>query len=161
MKQFAIIGVGTFGKRMLEELSQIDCEILIVDKDRDVIEHLKDLATSSFIADAMNEVTIQKLVPTTIDAAIVDLGDNREVSILVTNYLKKIGIKNIIAKAETDEHGEVLDLVGANTVVFPNREAAKRITPLLISPLLFNYMPISHGLVIAEVKVPAGTWKNG
>jgi len=154
MKQFAIIGMSTFGQRMLEELSQLDCEILIVDKDRTVIEALKDKVSSAYIADAINEETIKKLIPSTIDAAVIDLGGRTEVSILVTNYLKKMGIPTIIAKAETDEHGEILDIVGATHVVFPAREAAKRITPLLGSSLIFNYMPISNGLVIAEVKVP-------
>ena len=65
-----------------------------------------------------------------------------------------MGVGTIIAKAETDEHGEILDIVGATHVVFPNREAAKRITPMLGSSLIFNYMPISNGLVIAEVRVP-------
>ncbi len=155
MMQFAIIGMSSFGQRMLEELSVLDCEILIVDKDRAVIEALKDKVSSAYIADAINEETIKRLVPPTIDAAIIDLGGRTEVSILVTNYLKKMGISNIIAKAETDEHGEILDIVGATHVVFPNREAAKRITPMLGSSLIFNYMPISNGLVIAEVKAPA------
>ncbi len=158
MKQFAIIGMSKFGRRMLDELSQVDCEILIVDKNRELIEALKHKATSAYIADVMNEETITKLIPSTIDVAIVDLGDRTEVSILVTNYLKKMGVKKIIAKAETNEHGEILALVGATDVIFPNWEAAKRITPILISSLLFNYLPISNTLVIAEVKVPEKYW---
>jgi len=155
MMQFAIIGMSTFGQRMLEELSQLDCEILIVDKDRDVIDAFKDKVSSAYIADVINEETIKKLIPPTIDAAIIDLGDRTEVSILVTNYLKKMGVSTIVVKAETSEHGEILDLVGATHVVFPNREAAKRITPILGSSLIFNYLPISNGLVIPEVKAPS------
>ena len=158
MKQFAIIGVSKFGQRMLDELSEVDCEILIVDRSRERIEALKDRVTSAYIADAMNEATIKKLIPSTIDAAIVDLGDRTEVSILVVNYLKKHGIPRIIAKAETNEHGEILELVGATDVIFPNREAARRITPPLVSSLMFNFLPISSSLVIAEVKVPEEYW---
>jgi len=154
MKQFVIIGLSTFGMRMLEELSQTSCEILIIDKDAEIIEKYKEQVTSSYIADVINQETIKKLIPATIDAAIVDLGDKIEVSILVTNYLSKLGVREIVVKAETDEHAEILTIVGATQVVFPNREAAKRITPLLVSSLLFNYMPISNGLVMAEVKVP-------
>ena len=154
MKQFVIIGISSFGLRMLEELSDLDCEILIVDKDREVIEKAKDLATNAFVADVINEEIILILIPSSVDAAIIDLGDRTEVSILVTNYLKKLGVKTIVVKAETDEHGEILEIVGATHVVFPNREAAKRMTPLLGSSLIFNYMPISNGLVIAEVRVP-------
>ncbi len=153
-KQFAIIGMSSFGLRMLEELSDLDCEIMVLDKNSDVVEQVKDSVTNAYIADAINEETIRKLIPPTIDAAIIDLGNRTEVSILVTNYLKKLGVATIVAKAETDEHGEILGIVGATHVVFPDREAAKRITPMLGSSLIFNFMPISAGLVIAEVRVP-------
>lgn len=72
---------------------------------------------------------------------------------MTTNYLKKIGVKDIVVKAQTDEHGEVLSMVGATRVVFPDREAAIRIAPMLASSLLFNFMPISESLALAEVRV--------
>ena len=155
MKQFAIIGIGTFGLRMIEDLSKLDCEILIIDKKRDVIEALKDKVTRAYVANVVNKETILKLVPATVDAAILDFGDSREVSILVTSYLKRLGIKNIIAKAETDEHGEILEMVGATYVVYPNREAARVLVPILGTSLLFNYTAIGSGLAIAEIKAPA------
>ena len=154
MKQFAIIGLSRFGRRLLEEFLATDAEIIIIDKDRDVIELYKDKVASAYIADVINEEVIRKLIPPTIDAAIIDLGDRIEASILVTNYLKKLGVKEIIARAEGNEHGEILELVGATKVVFPNQEAAKRIAPFLISSQIFSYLPISAGLIIAEVKVP-------
>jgi trk system potassium uptake protein TrkA len=64
-----------------------------------------------------------------------------------------MGVANIVVKAETDEHGEILGLVGATQVIFPDREAARRVTPMLASSSLFNYMPLSPDLVIAEVRV--------
>jgi trk system potassium uptake protein TrkA len=154
MKQFAIIGLSFFGKRMLEELVDTGCEILIIDKDSAVIDLYRDKVTASYIADAISEEIITKLVPSTIDAAIVDLGDNLEVSILVTNYLKKLGVKRIVAKAESDQHAEILDLVGATDIILPNREAARRVAPLLLSSILFSYLPISSDFAIAEIKVP-------
>lgn len=154
MKQFAIIGLSNFGRRLLEEFLEVDAQILIVDKDKDVVEQYKDKVSAAYIADVIKEETIRKIVPADIDAGIVDLGERHEVSILVVNYLKKLGVKEIIAKAETDEHGEILALVGASRVVYPNREAAKRIAPPLVSSALFNFLPISKGLVIAELKVP-------
>ena len=154
MKQYAIIGLSRFGQRVLDELSEVECEILIMDKDPEIIESCKDKATNSFIANVINEDTIRKLVPANIDAAIIDLGEKLEASVLVTNYLKKIGVREIVVKAETDEHAEILNIVGATQIIFPNREAARRIVPGLVSSVLFNYLPISNGLVIAEVKVP-------
>ena len=155
MKQFAIIGLDSFGLWVLEELLAVDVEVLIVDKDETVISQYKNQVQAAYVADAIKEETIRKIIPEDIDAAIIDLGDRTEVSILVANYLKKMGVRRIIAKAETDEHGEILRLVGATDVVFPNREAAKRIMPPLLSDAMFTYMPISDLLVMAEVRFPA------
>lgn len=154
MKQFAIIGVSTFGKRVLDELIEIDCEVILIDKRNEIIDIYKDSVTSAYIADVINEETINKLIPVDIDAVLVDLGDNIEASILVTKYLKNRDIKNIVVKAETDQHGEILKIVGADQVVFPYREAAIRVIPMLVSSLLFNYMSIGNGLVMAEIRVP-------
>jgi len=153
MKQFAIIGLGAFGLRMLEELLVITNEIIIIDKDKDIIEKYKDLAKAAYITDAINEAALAKIIPVEIDAVIVDLGGKIEVSIMTTNYLKKMGIKDIIVKAQTDEHGEVLAMIGATRVIFPDQEAAKRIAPMLASSFLFNFMPISANLALAEVQV--------
>ncbi len=154
-KQFAIIGLDSFGLWVLEELLAVDAEVLIVDKDEQVVSQYRNQVAAAYVADVIKEETIRKIVPPDIDAAIIDLGDRTEVSILVANYLKKMGVRRIVAKAETDEHGEILRLVGVTDVVFPNREAAKRIMPPLLSESMFSYMPISEHLVMAEVKLPA------
>ena len=154
MKQYAVIGASTFGKRILEELILLDCEIILIDKDPDVVDFYKNDVTAAYIADVINEETVTKLIPSDIDAVVVDLGDKIEASILVTQYLSKLGVSKIIVKAETEQHGEILSIVGADHVVFPNYEAAKRVTPLLVSDILFNYLPISGGLVMAETGVP-------
>ncbi len=154
MKQYAVIGASTFGKRILEELILLDCEIILIDKDPDVVDFYKNDVTAAYISDVINEETVTKLIPSDIDAVVVDLGDKIEASILVTQYLSKLGVSKIIVKAETEQHGEILSIVGADHVVFPNYEAAKRVTPLLVSDILFNYLPISGGLVMAETGVP-------
>jgi len=134
MKQFAIIGLSKFGQRMLEELVGTGCEIILIDKDRQRVDQYKDQAAAVYVADALNEDVLEKLVPKGIDAAIVDPGDLTEVSILVTHYLKKMGIREIIAKADSDEQEEILKLVGATRVVRPNTEAARRIAPFWFLP---------------------------
>jgi len=154
MKQFAIIGLGSFAQTALEELASYDFEILIVDKDEELIDRYKDFAVESFVANVYNEEIFQKIIPGKIDTAIIDLGNDRETSILATHYLKKMGVHDIVVKAESIAHGEILKVVGATYVIFPEREAAQRLVPLLVSKLLFNYMPISSDLVLAEMSCP-------
>ncbi len=155
MKQFAIIGLSYFGKNVLDELLALDVDVLIIDKDRDVVDAYRDAPVSAVVLDVLNEENLRRALPATVDAVVIDLGDKIEASILATSYCRKMGIKTIIVKAETEAHAEILDLVGATKIVFPNKEAAKRVTPLLLSSALLNYLPVSGKLVIAELEIPA------
>ncbi len=154
MKQFALIGLGKFGRRLLEELLKSDVEILILDKNPELIEQYKNQVSDAYVADALNEETIRQTVPADIDVVILDFVDNIDVSILVTHYLRKIGVNEIVAVAGTDQHGEILSAVGATRVVFPNKEAALRIAPTLVSSALFGYFPIAEDIAVAEIRSP-------
>jgi trk system potassium uptake protein TrkA len=154
MKQFAMIGLGLFGRRVLDELLEHDVEVLIVDRDEEVVQEYEDQVAAAYVANGIRQDTIERIVPETVDAAIVDLGKNIEASILVSNYLSKMGVRKIIAKAETDQHGEILAIAGATDVVYPNREAAKRLVLPLVSASMLNYFPIGKNLVIAELELP-------
>jgi trk system potassium uptake protein TrkA len=159
MKQFAIIGVSYFGKNVLEELLALDVEVLLIDKDREVIDGFQDLPVTGIVMDVLNQESLRQALPPHIDAVVIDLGEKIEASILATSYCHKLGIKTIIVKAETEGHAEILELVGATRIVFPNKEAAKRVTPLLLSSALLNYLPVGGNLVIAEISLPA--WLDG
>ncbi|MBN2533038.1 MAG: TrkA family potassium uptake protein [Spirochaetales bacterium] len=154
MKQCAIIGLDVFGLRALEELIPFGIDILIIDKNEELIQLYKEKVSNAYVIDVTRLESVEKVIPKTIDVAIIDLGDSIEASILIINYLKEIGIKQIVVTADTDQHGKIFEILGATLVVFPQKEAVKRIIPLLISPLLMNYFPISEDLIIAEVKVP-------
>jgi trk system potassium uptake protein TrkA len=154
MRQYAVIGLGNFGLRMLEKLSSITDELVVVDRDADAIERCKDLVKNAYIADVVDASALARILPEGLDVAVVDVGDNIEATILVTNTLKKLGVGEIIVKTESEQRGEILEIIGATRVVYPDREAATQIVPMLVSPALFNYMPLSPSLVMAEVKIP-------
>ena len=154
MRQYAVIGLGTFGTRMLEKLAEARAEVVIVDRDEAAVERYKDLAAAAYIVDVLDEAALRRTLPEALDVAIVDLGDNIEATILAVNRLKKLGVGEIIVSTDTEDRGEILSLIGATRVVYPDREAAARIVPLLVSPSLFSFMPIGPSLVMAEVRVP-------
>ncbi|MGL4982257.1 MAG: potassium channel family protein [Treponemataceae bacterium] len=153
MLQVAIIGLGSFGISMLEELQNIQAEVIIIDRSQTTIDNYKSLAKDAYITDSINDAVLKKTIPQDIDAVIVDLDDNIEASILTTNNLKKLGIKKIIARADNENHGEILSAIGATRVVFPDKEAAKKMIPTLVSTVIFNYMHLSDNLSLAEVKI--------
>jgi trk system potassium uptake protein TrkA len=152
MKQIAVLGLGYFGKSILEELLSLNVEVFIIDRDKEAVDAYRDLASNSVALDIVNVENLRKILPETIDAVIIDMGV--EAAILATSYCAKLNIPTIIVKAESETLGEILTLVGATKVVFPNKEAAKRITPLLFSSTLLSYVPVSGELSIAELKVP-------
>ncbi len=154
MKQFAILGLSYFGKDVLEELLELGADVMIIDKDRIVIDAYKDYPVSAVVMDIMNEEGLSRILPKGLDGVVIDMGEKIEASILATSYCRKLGIPRIFVKAVTEGHAEILDMVGATKIIFPHREAAKRITPLLVSSGLLNYMPVSGKLVIAEIMVP-------
>ncbi len=154
-RQYALIGLGSFGVRVLEKLAEVTDQIIIIDKSRDLIEKYKDYATHAYITDALDKGALERLLPEALDVAIVDVGANIEVAILVVNTLKKCKVQRIIVRAETEEHGEILSIVGATQIVYPAKEAAAKVVPLLVSSMLFSFMPISASLVLAEISLPA------
>lgn len=153
MLQIAIIGLGTFAKRMIDELSAVGAELILVDRDAVVIDKYKSFAKASYIVDVINVESLEKIIPASIDAAILDFDDKLEPSILTTHYLKHMGIKNIVVETQSDTHGELLQLAGATQIVYPELEAAKRICPQLLSKNLWNYIQLSKNFAMAEVEI--------
>ncbi|QSI05619.1 potassium channel family protein [Treponema pedis] len=153
MLQAVIIGLGTFGVRMIEELYETGSEIIIVDKNEEKIEKYKSKAKEAYITDVINDEALKKIVPLNIDIAILDFDDKLEPSIMTTHILHKMGIKNIIVESQSDSHGELLLLAGAAQVIYPEKEAAHHITPMLLSKKLFNYIQLSLDFALAEVEI--------
>ncbi|MCQ2590613.1 MAG: TrkA family potassium uptake protein [Treponema sp.] len=153
MLQIAIIGLGTFAKRMIDELSEVGTELILVDRDAVVIDKYKAKAKESYIVDVINVESLSKIIPASIDGAVLDFDDKLEPSILATHYLHQMGIKNIIVETQSDTHGELLKLAGATQIIFPELEAAKRICPQLLSKNLWNYIQLSQDFAIAEVEI--------
>ena len=153
MRQYAFIGLGPLAMSMLERIAQVTDEIIVVDKDAALIDRVKELVKTAFVADVTDEEALQKILPEELDVAVVDLSSDVEASLLVTHRLKKMGAHEIIVKAQSDEVSEILKVVGATRIVNSDREAAARIVPLVLSSTLYNFIPIGGDLVMAEVIV--------
>ena len=156
MKIYAFVGLGTFGMEMLTNIARYTDTIVAIDSDPLRVERVKDLVGTAYVADVRDEDALRRILPETIDEAIVDLETDFEAALLVTHFLAKAGVPEIIVKADSDDRGEILKVLGATRVVNADREAATRIAPLVLSSSLYNYMPIGGDLVMAEAGIPAG-----
>lgn len=154
MKSFVVIGLGRFGRCVVEALHGRRRNALVIDRNDEKIQRVRDLAAKAVKADAVNFELLKELLPEAVDCAIVDLGDIIGQSILVTNYLQKLGVKEIVVEAVDAEHAEILRIVGATRVVFPEREAAERVAGMLVGGGVLDFFAVSAGFSMAEIPVP-------
>ena len=111
MKQFAILGLSWFGKNVLVELLDMGADVMIIDKDREVIDAYRDYPVTAIVMDIVNEANLRKALPQGLDGVVIDMGDKIEASILATSYCRKLGIPRIFVKAITEGHAEFLEMV--------------------------------------------------
>jgi trk system potassium uptake protein TrkA len=154
MHNFAIIGLGRFGECVLECLAQRDMHVIVIDSDDAKVQRVRDIATQAVKADAMNYDLFDELFPDGIDCAIVDMGDQMERSILVTNHLAKLKVNHIIVEAVNPHHAEILRIVGATKVVFPEMEAAERLAGMLAGRGSLDFFPVGEDFSMIEIEVP-------
>jgi len=157
MRSFAIIGLGQFGKCMVETLHERGLDTLVIDQDETKVQWARDQATKVVKADVLDFALFEELVGDSFDCAIVDLGDQMERSILATNYLHKLKVQQIVVEATNAAHAEILEIVGATRIVFPEKEAAQRLAGLLAGDGRLDYFPVSKAFSLIEIPVPA-TW---
>jgi len=154
MKTFAIVGLGSFGRCMLTTLIERDRHVIVIDRDGERLQRVRDIATKAIRADAVNYELLVEVLPERVDCAIVDLGDVIGQSILVTNYLHKLNVPMIVVEAVSEEHAEILRIVGATRVVFPEKEAAERVAGMMVGGGLVDFFAVSKGFCMIEIPVP-------
>ncbi len=154
MKSFAVIGLSSFGFYLAKQLADDGHSVMAIDRKEDRIERVKSFVDRAIIVDATDRETLTGLGLADLDAVIVSLGDSMDASILVTLYLRELKTENIIAKALTEDHGKILNIIGATEVVFPERDEARRIAKKIQSDYLLDFFEIGEGTSIIETAPP-------
>ncbi len=153
-KIFAVFGLGAFGFTICTELTKKGAKVIAIDNHEKLIEKITDSVTQAIIMDSTDKELFKTLPLEDIDVAVVAIGDNFEASILTTSLLKETGIPYIVARAISDTHSQILKQVGANEVFNIEIEAGQRIANKLISPLVFEQIPLSSNQILAEIETP-------
>ena len=154
MKQVAVIGLGRFGSSVARTLAESGCEVLAVDVDEARVKAIADEVTDAVRANALEEEALRALGLRNFEVVVVAIGHEVEASILVTVLLKEMGIPKIVAKAQDELHGRVLQKVGADMVVFPERDMGVRLAHTLISRNVIDEIQLSTDYSILEMVVP-------
>jgi trk system potassium uptake protein TrkA len=152
MKQFAIIGLGNFGYYLATHLYEKGHDVLAIDKDPNLVQKIKDHVTQAVVADATDSKTMDSLSIHEMDAAVVCIGTDLGASIHTTLILKDVGARRVYAKAITEPHGRILRKVGAQEILFPEKDLAISLAERLHNPSLLDYLPFFEGYSIIELK---------
>lgn len=151
-KEFVVIGLGRFGGSIVRELIEQGADVMAIDKDHERVDEFASIATQAVVADTTDESVLKSLGVRNFEQVIVAIGENIQASILTTLMLKEIGVKKITVKAQNDYHAKVLNKIGADKVVHPERDMGIRIAHNILSNNVLDYLELSDEHSIMEIK---------
>ena len=154
MKSFAVIGAGRFGRSVATTLYSLGCEVLVIDRNEEVIQSIADEVTHAVAVKALDESIMKSLGIRNFDAAIVAIGDELESSVLLTLMLKEVGVKYVVSKAQGELHAKVLSKIGVDKVVLPEHDMGERIANQLVNTNVIDLIELSPEYSIAEISPP-------
>ena len=152
-KRACVIGLGQFGRQLAVEFAR-HAEVLAIDSDQKVVNEIAERVHKAYCMDARDSSGLAAIVNAQVDEAVVALSQNMEASILAVLHLKRIGVKRIHAKARNRDHAQILEAVGADNVVFPERETARRLVRQVLDPNLLDFVPISQDHSVVQLAPP-------
>jgi trk system potassium uptake protein TrkA len=155
MARFVVIGLGKFGGHVARRLYEKGHEVIGIDSDKERVQDLRDETTQAIVADSGDVATLRSLGVGEADAVVVSLGERMDASILTALFLREMGVKRIVAKAVSPDHGKILQLIANTTVVLPERDTAERVANALAAPSILEYLPLGVGFSLLEVAAPA------
>ena len=155
MKRIGIIGAGRFGMALAESLANAGTEVLLIDRNRPAMQNASEFATA-LQGDATQPHVLEEAGFGECDVVVVAIGSNIEASMMATANCKEIGIPNVVAKATSELHGKILRRIGADNVVYPDRDSAHRLARSIANHDVIDFLEVSEGYSIAEIEVPDG-----
>jgi trk system potassium uptake protein TrkA len=150
----AIIGLGRFGQSLARRLYELKHKVSVIDQDPKAVASLQSICEQAVAADATDRSVLEEMGIGLVDVAIVALGHDLGASIMVTLIVKEMGVKTVVCKAVTAEHERILKRLGADEVIFPERDAARRLALSLAQPDLLDYLPLGQGFSVMELAPP-------
>ena len=155
MKRIGIIGAGRFGMSLAESLANAGAEVLLIDRNRPAMQNASEFATA-----LQGDATLQHVLAEAgfgeCDVVVVAIGSNMEASMMATANCKELGIPTVVSKATSELHGKILRRIGADSVIYPDRDSAHRLAMSIANHAVVDFLEVSEGYSIAEIDVPDG-----
>lgn len=155
MKQYVVIGCGRFGTSVATTLYLLGHEVMTVDKNYDIVQAIADKVTHAVQADAIDENTMRSLGIRNFDVAVISIGADVQSSIMATLIAKELGVKHVLCKAQNELQAKVLYKIGADRVVFPERDMGVRVAHNLVSENVLDHIELDPNYSIVEIVTPS------
>ncbi len=153
MKRIGIVGAGRFGISLAESLANAGAEVVLIDRNRPAMQQAGEFVTA-LQADATQPHVLEEAGFGECDVVVVAIGSNMEASVMTTANCKELGIPNVVAKATSELHGKILKRIGADQVIYPDRDSAHRLAMSIANHNVLDFYEVSDGYSIAEVAAP-------
>ncbi len=159
MRSMLVIGLGRFGTHLATKLTQLGNEVLVIDRDEDSVNKIEPYVTRAQIGDCMNEDVLRALGVGNFDVCFVCISENFQSSLEITSLLKELGAPFVVSKADREIHAKFLKKVGADEVIYPERDMAQRTAMRYSSRNAFDYFEVSPEYALIEM-LPLESWTN-
>jgi len=156
MKRVVVIGLGIFGSQLARQLYEKGIEVVAIDKNKDVVQRIKDHSTKAVLADATDKDVLEAIGIDADDTVVISFGEDLSASTLLTLFLREMKVKEIIVKVPNEDYKRILLKVGASEAIIPEREMANKVARSIVSPNVLEYLPISEDYTICELAPPSG-----
>ncbi|MBP3652174.1 MAG: TrkA family potassium uptake protein [Clostridia bacterium] len=156
-KQYLVVGLGRFGSAVAIALAEQGMQVLAIDANLELVEQHRSLLTDVLCGDAMDHSVLEQIGAADFDVAIVTIGEDIKASGVVTMQLKEMGVGCVIVKAFDDFHGRMLTKLGADKVIFPERDMGQRIAHNLVSEKIMDFIELSPDYSLMEIR-PRPEW---
>ena len=153
-KQYAVFGLGSFGESVAVALQELGCEVVVVDNHMERIEDISPYVSYAVQADIEDPEVIRSLGARNLDGVVVAVADDMEASIMATLVSKEIGVPYVLAKAKNELHAKVLKKIGADSIIFPEKEIGQSVARNLVSGEFVDWISLSPDYSITEIQVP-------
>lgn len=159
-KQFGVIGLGTFGSNVAKELAAREFPVLAIDHKEDVVNRISSFVTQAIVADATDDIALKDAGLADCDTVIVSMGEDIETSILATLIAKDLGVPNVIVKCTSMWHSKIAVKIGADKVIYPELEMAKKLAESMASPNILEQIEFSKDYNLVEIIAPESLCKK-
>jgi trk system potassium uptake protein TrkA len=158
--QIGIVGLGKFGLKFGQSLVALGHEVLGVESDPEKVKNAQHILTQVFQADAMSREALEQIRIHDLEHVLVSVGDSIAASVMISMYLKELGVAKVWVKAINKDHEKLLHKIGADEVVIPEFMAAKQIASRIAMPGFIEYLSFDRSMAVKEFSIKRWAGKN-